>query len=114
MHVQGQVAPQGSPISKGQSIRLLHSTTDRWLHSHHFKSPLTSQQEVSAFGSKVQSDTGDSWSVWWDSSAQTWTQDMTVRISCSALLPAWHHHSLRAALHHRRCRRTFVPPLSGT
>ena len=86
---QGASAAQGGPIAKGQSIRLLHSATDKWLHSHLFKSPLSGQQEVSAFGSKVQSDTGDSWSVWWDGGAHTWTQDMTVRlfwVCCSPLM----------------------------
>ena len=30
----------------GQALRLQHVTTRRWLHSHHFSSPLTNKQEV--------------------------------------------------------------------
>jgi len=33
-----------------QQIRLQHLTTGRNLHSHHFTSPLSNSQEVSAFG----------------------------------------------------------------
>ena len=35
----------------------------RNLHSHHFSSPLTNQQEVSAFGEMGEGDTGDVWKV---------------------------------------------------
>ena len=35
----------------------------RNLHSHHFSSPLTNQQEVSAFGESGEGDTGDVWKV---------------------------------------------------
>ena len=39
---------QGSPISKGQEVRLQHVGTRRWLHSHQFASPLSNNQEVGA------------------------------------------------------------------
>ena len=41
---------RGEPVQCGQEIRLQHQTTLRNLHSHHFTSPLSSSQEVSAFG----------------------------------------------------------------
>merc|ERR1712203_896554 len=41
---------RGEPVACGQRIRLEHLTTNRNLHSHHFSSPLTNQQEVSDFG----------------------------------------------------------------
>ena len=63
----------------GQKLRLEHLTTNRLtsllrllltsslfsrnLHSHHFSSPLTNQQEVSAFGEMGEGDTGDVWKV---------------------------------------------------
>ena len=39
------------------------SLCSRNLHSHHFSSPLTNQQEVSAFGELGEGDTGDVWKV---------------------------------------------------
>ncbi|XP_029423007.1 stromal cell-derived factor 2 isoform X2 [Nannospalax galili] len=44
------VCERGTPIKCGQPIRLTHVNTGRNLHSHHFTSPLSGNQEVSAFG----------------------------------------------------------------
>ena len=41
---------RGEPVKCGQEIRMQHQTTLRNLHSHHFTSPLSNSQEVSAFG----------------------------------------------------------------
>eukprot|EP01024_Parvocaulis_polyphysoides_P059492 TRINITY_DN6434_c0_g1_i2.p2 TRINITY_DN6434_c0_g1~~TRINITY_DN6434_c0_g1_i2.p2 ORF type:complete len:224 (-),score=19.76 TRINITY_DN6434_c0_g1_i2:284-955(-) len=76
---QFQPCQQGSSIKKGQEIRLQHSQTRRWLHSHLHKSPLSGQQEVSCFGNHEASDTGDVWIVDWDSKAKTWQQYEKVR-----------------------------------
>ena len=38
--------PQGTPIKRGQEVRLQHMGTRRWLHSHNFISPLSNNQEV--------------------------------------------------------------------
>jgi len=54
---------RGEPIECGQSIRLEHLTTHRNLHSHHFSSPLSNSQEVSAFGEGGEGDSGDIWTV---------------------------------------------------
>merc|ERR1712042_352722 len=54
---------RGDPISCGQVLRLEHLATKRNLHSHHFSSPLSDQQEVSAFGESGEGDTGDDWTV---------------------------------------------------
>jgi len=54
---------QGTPLAHGSIIRLHHESTGRWLHSHHFPSPLTRAQEVSAFGSDDVSDHLDEWAV---------------------------------------------------
>jgi hypothetical protein len=42
----GERCSQGTPIKNGQTIRLTHLQTKRNLHSHHFPSPLSHQQEV--------------------------------------------------------------------
>ncbi|XP_049628646.1 stromal cell-derived factor 2 isoform X2 [Suncus etruscus] len=44
------VCERGTPVRCGQPIRLTHVNTGRNLHSHHFTSPLSGNQEVSAFG----------------------------------------------------------------
>jgi len=54
---------RGEPIECGQKIRLEHLTTHRNLHSHHFASPLSNAQEVSAFGEGGSGDSGDVWKV---------------------------------------------------
>ena len=54
---------RGEPVECGQKIRLEHLSTHRNLHSHLFSSPLSSQQEVSAFGEGGRGDTGDVWKV---------------------------------------------------
>ena len=46
------------PIKCGAGLRLQHLNTWRFLHSHHFSSPLSGNQEVSAFGDGTNGDTG--------------------------------------------------------
>ncbi|KAJ9507700.1 hypothetical protein QJQ45_019127 [Haematococcus lacustris] len=70
----------GSSIKKGSKLRLQHVGTRKWLHSHHFQSPLSAQMEVSAFGSDNESDTGDVWTVEWDGKHKTWKQDIKVML----------------------------------
>ena len=53
-------------------------STRKWLHSHLFHSPLTNNQEVSAYGSDQESDGGDVWMVEWESKAKIWKQDGKV------------------------------------
>jgi len=54
---------RGEVVKCGQEVRLQHQSTKRNLHSHHFSSPLSNQQEVSAFGEEGDGDTGDVWKV---------------------------------------------------
>nr|CAG4636534.1 EOG090X0E0P [Eubosmina coregoni]SVE70074.1 EOG090X0E0P [Eubosmina coregoni] len=54
---------RGEPVECGSSIRLQHSATRKFLHSHLFSSPLSGSQEVSAFGENGVGDTGDNWRV---------------------------------------------------
>lgn len=69
---------RGEPISCGETIRLEHLITQRNLHSHHFSSPLSGNQEVSAFGDKGEGDTGDNWIVVCNN--QYWNRQATVRL----------------------------------
>lgn len=38
------------PVKCGDTIRLHHLATNKNLHSHHFQSPLSGNQEISAYG----------------------------------------------------------------
>ena len=71
---------RGEPVSCGQEIRLEHLTTSRNLHSHHFASPLSNSQEVSAFGEDGDGDTGDVWTVVCDSDQDFWQRDQAVML----------------------------------
>eukprot|EP00096_Caligus_rogercresseyi_P010667 TRINITY_DN3972_c0_g1_i1.p1 TRINITY_DN3972_c0_g1~~TRINITY_DN3972_c0_g1_i1.p1 ORF type:complete len:214 (+),score=74.60 TRINITY_DN3972_c0_g1_i1:76-717(+) len=72
---------RGSPIACGEEIRLEHLSTEKNLHSHHFSSPLSNAQEVSAFGDGGMGDSGDVWTVVCD--GETWTRDGTVMLKHS-------------------------------
>ncbi|XP_038667991.1 stromal cell-derived factor 2-like protein 1 [Scyliorhinus canicula] len=73
----GQVCQRGIPIKCGQSVRLTHVNTGRNLHSHHFVSPLSGNQEVSAFGDNGEGDDLDVWIV--QCSGTSWERDDDVR-----------------------------------
>lgn len=73
-------APQhkrGEPIRCGDTVRLLHIATRRNLHSHLFPSPLSNNQEVSAFGENGEGDDGDNWVVECDD--EYWSREEAVR-----------------------------------
>ncbi|XP_040269190.1 stromal cell-derived factor 2-like [Bufo bufo] len=57
------VCERGTLVKCGHSIRLTHVNTGRNLHSHHFTSPLSGNQEVSAFGDDGEGDILDDWTV---------------------------------------------------
>lgn len=59
----GQPCPRGEPIKCGSVIRLEHIATNKNLHSHHFSSPLSGNQEISCYGENGDGDTGDHWLV---------------------------------------------------
>ncbi|CAJ0964633.1 unnamed protein product [Ranitomeya imitator] len=68
---------RGEPIKCGETIRLTHVNTGKNLHSHHFSSPLSSNQEVSAFGDNGEGDDLDTWTV--QCSDSLWEREDTVR-----------------------------------
>jgi dolichyl-phosphate-mannose--protein O-mannosyl transferase len=44
------VCEVGTPVRCGDTVQLQHVATGKNLHSHHFKSPISNNQEVSGFG----------------------------------------------------------------
>ncbi|XP_053326943.1 stromal cell-derived factor 2-like protein 1 [Spea bombifrons] len=69
--------PRGEPIKCGQAIRLTHVNTGKNLHTHHFSSPLSNNQEVSAFGDNGEGDDLDAWTV--QCSDTVWEREDAVR-----------------------------------
>lgn len=72
------ICNRGEPITCGSVIRFEHLETHRNLHSHLYSSPLSSNQEVSAFGTNGSGDSGDNWVV--VCTGSKWTRDQDVRL----------------------------------
>ncbi|XP_046858091.1 stromal cell-derived factor 2-like [Xenia sp. Carnegie-2017] len=96
----GTPCKRGNPIKCGSTIRLVHQSTQRYLHSHLFQSPLSSNQEVSAFGEHGVGDDGDHWSV--ICSTKYWNRSDKVRFK---------HTLTKKYLHISGA--TFGRPISG-
>lgn len=73
---------RGTLVQCGQNIRLTHVNTGRNLHSHYFTSPLSSNQEVSAFGENGEGDHLDEWTVL--CAGSVWQRDESVRFRHTA------------------------------
>ncbi|XP_041863669.1 stromal cell-derived factor 2 [Melanotaenia boesemani] len=73
----GALCNRGTPVKCGQTIRLTHVNTGRNLHSHYFASPLSSNQEVSAFGEEGEGDNLDEWTV--QCGGSVWKREEAVR-----------------------------------
>lgn len=74
---------RGMPIKCEDTVRLFHLSTDCFLHSHLFASPLSQNQEVSCFGKDGKGDTGDYWVVQCHKNAgpqETWVRETDVRL----------------------------------
>lgn len=76
------VCERGRAIRCGQVIRITHVNTGRNLHSHHFTSPLSGNQEVSAFGDGGEGDYLDDWTVLCNE--DYWERDSEVRFRHTA------------------------------
>ncbi|EDV47867.1 stromal cell-derived factor 2 [Drosophila erecta] len=74
----GELCERGEPIACGSTVRLEHLSTKKNLHSHHFSSPLSGEQEVSAYGTDGLGDTGDHWEV--VCSNENWMRSAHVRL----------------------------------
>lgn len=74
----GKMCNRGEEIKCGEIIRLHHMATNKNLHSHHFTSPLSNNQEISAYGDDSgEGDSGDHWEVICHS--DTWHRDLKVQ-----------------------------------
>ncbi|KAJ6251418.1 stromal cell-derived factor 2-like protein [Anaeramoeba flamelloides] len=71
----GSQCKQGEVIKNGDIIRLEHLATQKNLHSHNHKSPLSNNQEVSAFGSNSDGNRDDDFEV---ITENVWFQDQKV------------------------------------
>ena len=76
--LHGEKCTRGDPVKCGDVIRLQHLQTRKYLHSHYFQSPLSHNQEVSAFGGEDGGDSGDNWRVVCD--YEYWNRDSSVRL----------------------------------
>lgn len=79
-HGFGDTSRRGRVVSNGDIIRLEHRNTRKNLHSHRgTPSPVTGQQEVTAFGTDGVGDTNDNWRV--DISQRgLWEEDVPMRL----------------------------------
>ncbi|XP_062520551.1 stromal cell-derived factor 2-like [Corticium candelabrum] len=75
---QDKPCKRGVPIKCGTVIRLNHLQTRLNLHSHFFQSPLSNNQEVSAFGENGEGDSGDYWTVQCDD--DFWRRDDIIHL----------------------------------
>ncbi|PAA82956.1 hypothetical protein BOX15_Mlig001622g5, partial [Macrostomum lignano] len=77
---------RGDPVRCGDTLRLTHLATGKNLHSHLYSSPITQEQEVSAYGdAKGEGDRGDDWTVVCDTSGGgggggLWLRSQRVRL----------------------------------
>ncbi|XP_075215554.1 stromal cell-derived factor 2 [Lycorma delicatula] len=69
---------RGEPIKCNSVIRLQHLVTSKNLHSHHFPSPLSGNQEISAYGNDGEGDSGDHWIVVCDN--DFWERDEEIML----------------------------------
>ena len=75
----GATCKLADPVPCGSKIRLTHVDTMRNLHSHNVKSPLSNQQEVTAYGDgDAKGDHGDDWTVVCE--GKYWKRDEHVRL----------------------------------
>ncbi|CAG9769161.1 unnamed protein product [Ceutorhynchus assimilis] len=73
----GKVCLRGDTVACGATIRLEHVETKKNLHSHLFSSPLSGNQEISAYGDEQgEGDSGDNWTV--ICSGDAWLRDDSV------------------------------------
>ena len=74
------VAESRAPIKCDSTIRLFHVTTKRNLHSHNYASPLSNNQEVSAYGENGVGDEGDRWKLVCTTKNDYWQRKDPIRL----------------------------------
>ncbi|CAG8445184.1 895_t:CDS:2 [Acaulospora morrowiae] len=76
--IVGSTCSRGEAVKCGSLIRLKHIGTGKFLHSHLHVSPLSNQQEVSAFDGL---DTGDNWKLMCvNTSAKYWLREQKIKL----------------------------------
>lgn len=97
-HGEAADSRAGQPVRHGDVLRLQHAATGRNLHSHPgFRSPVTSQQEVTCFGEAGVGDGNDDWRVEVEGGG-TWETRKPVRFIHVATGCALHsHHGFSSA-----------------
>ncbi|MDD2710715.1 MAG: hypothetical protein PHV34_22270 [Verrucomicrobiae bacterium] len=92
-HELGGSYPTGEEVKQEDVIRLEHVATHKNLHSHNdHPSPLTRQQEVTAYGADGIGDDNDNWVVKL-SGSRLWTFGIQVRLVHKNTSMALHSHS---------------------
>ena len=82
----------GRVVRNGDSIRLEHQETRRNLHSHSdVPSPVTGQQEVTAYGTNGVGDDNDTWQVQL-SEGRRWRSGVRLRLTHVNTGKALHSH----------------------
>lgn len=74
----GKICPRGEAVRCGSTIRLEHLATAKNLHSHHFSSPMSGNQEISCYGDGGEGDTGDHWVVICSGTSETMPQSCNL------------------------------------
>jgi dolichyl-phosphate-mannose--protein O-mannosyl transferase len=75
--VNEDACKRGSPVKCDGVVRLQHMNSGKYLHSHLHQSPISAQQEVSAYEN---SDTGDHWKVLCEEKGNFWKREQSVRL----------------------------------
>lgn len=90
----GKRCQQGDRINNGDVIRLQHYATRLNLHSHYHASPLSKQQEVSAYGPDGNGDDSDNWVVLTEGSP-VWLRSQPVAFKHEATNSYLHSHDMK-------------------
>lgn len=97
----GKVCRRGDEVKCGDIVRLQHMATLKNLHSHIFTSPLSNNQEISAYGNDSgEGDSGDHWEV--ICNGESWHRESKVQ---------FRHIDTRKFL--AMSGRSFGRPISG-
>ena len=92
-HGFGEFDGKGYPVKNHDIIRMEHKNTRKNLHSHTgVPSPITGQQEVTAFGADGIGDTNDNWRIDVENGGK-WRANEAIRLVHVASSCALHSHS---------------------
>jgi len=92
---EGELCPPGQNLKDGAIIKLYHINTNKYLHSHLHKSPLSGQQEVSAYSKKDGGgDEGDNWKLI-ILNGNEWKQGQEIRLLHVETQKYLHSHNFK-------------------